>query len=136
MALDSSNSCELPTSRDQRLERLHAEWVHKYGGGVLGAGFSQHANGAMATEAAEWVATVVMEDTLEDVMYWTGQLMEAYPELAFKVGCAKGFFRRLRRPIRAWSFVVHGMWRCALINTLQKHTHTLYHVVLHLFLTI
>lgn len=25
------------------------------------------------------------EDTLEDVMYWTGQLAEAYPDLAAKV---------------------------------------------------
>lgn len=96
IALDSRNECDLPSTLDRQLAQLEAEWHNNGGYGAYGVGphgaggvmFSQ-GNGAAGSSAAAPVLAMVevalQEDTVEDVMYWVGQLSEAYPEITSKV---------------------------------------------------
>lgn len=70
--LDESKGCRLLPRVDQQRQELEAAWENSVRVGVPGI-------------APEQMARARKEDTLEDLMYWTGQLSEAYPEFADKV---------------------------------------------------
>lgn len=96
IVLDESKACPLPPRVEQQLEELEAAW---YGGGGLGGlgggvAFGQQQQQLQMQQGQlqerqqrqqEMLAAAKKEDTLEDVMYWAGQLAEAYPDFADKV---------------------------------------------------
>ncbi|CAM9536402.1 unnamed protein product [Pylaiella littoralis] len=69
--LDESKGCRLLPRVDQQRQELEAAWENSIRAGGPGIG-------------ADHMAQARKEDTLEDLMYWTGQLSEAYPEFADK----------------------------------------------------
>lgn len=73
ITLDQSRGCRLPPRVTQQEEELEAAWHASVGVAGAGAGVDELARARRK------------EDTLEDVMYWAGQLSEAYPEFADKV---------------------------------------------------
>ncbi|CAM9538956.1 unnamed protein product [Ascophyllum nodosum] len=77
--LDKFLDCSLPPRVEQQVEDLEAHW---YDAGSLG--FDQQQHHQQATQGQRMLEAIEKEDTLEDLMYWTGQLAEAHPEFAEK----------------------------------------------------
>lgn len=68
------------------MEELESSW--KGGGGRVGFGEQQQQQNQVSSQEQrrqEMLDTMRKEDTLEDVMYWAGQLAEAHPDFAEKV---------------------------------------------------
>ena len=82
--LDKFLDCSLPPRVEQQVEDLEAHW---YDAGSLG--FDQQQHHQQATQGQRMLEAIEKEDTLEDLMYWTGQLAEAHPEFAEKVHTKK-----------------------------------------------
>lgn len=84
--LDESKGVQLPPRVDMQLEELESSWYGVPGGGVVGrGGFGQQQEQQLEQHQQKMLNAAKAEDTLEDVMYWTGQLAEVHPEFADKV---------------------------------------------------
>lgn len=81
ITLDQSRGCPLPLRREQHVEEVEGAWHARVTNAGGGAGVA-----ADALAVQELARARRAEDTLEDVMFWVGQLAEAYPEFADKVG--------------------------------------------------
>lgn len=70
--LDAKRNCRFPYRFKEQLDHLQANWNHSVNAGGPGV-------------APELLSQLRQEDTLEDLIFWTGQLSEAHPEFADKV---------------------------------------------------
>ncbi|CAM9948561.1 unnamed protein product, partial [Ectocarpus sp. 13 AM-2016] len=69
--LDAKTNCRFPYRFKEQLDHLQANWNHSVNAGGPGV-------------APELLSQLRKEDTLEDLIFWTGQLSEAHPEFADK----------------------------------------------------